>query len=123
MNIQKLNDCMEMLRKDAGEALIFSRIVSMVNGNALVTAGSPGSGDAKMFRDLKTFIQKTQSRNEPPFGRYYYIDLAQDKGFLFIPHGSYQWAIYIDTKKIKLGLLLSMYLPQIMKSFQEAVRA
>lgn len=121
MNIQKLNDCMEMLKKDMGDGLLASSIITMADAQTLVATENSKPGAASMFSEVTSFIQKSLSQGYPALGRYYYLDLAGNKGILFIPFGDFQWGIAIDTKKAKLGLLLNIVLPKIINAFEEAV--
>lgn len=121
MNIQKLNDCMEVLKRDVGDGLLASSIVSTADAQTLVATENSKPGAATMFSEVTAFIQKSLSQGYPALGRFYYLDLAGSKGLLFIPFGEYQWGIAIDTKKAKLGLLLNVVLPNIINSFEEAV--
>lgn len=121
MNIQKLNDCMEMLKKDMGDGLVASSIITMADAQTLVATENSKPGAASMFSEVTAFIQKSLSQGYPALGRYYYLDLAGNRGMLFIPFGDFQWGIAIDTKKAKLGLMLNIVLPKIINAFEEAV--
>jgi hypothetical protein len=121
MNIQKLNNCMESLKKDMGEGLVASSIVTMEDAQTLVATENSRPGSATLFSEVTGFIQKALSQGYPALGRYYYLDLAGNKGILIIPFGDYQWGIAIDTKKTKLGMLLNIVLPKIISEFEEAV--
>jgi hypothetical protein len=122
MNIQKLNDCMEIIKRDLGEGLIASSIVSTADGQTLVATEKSSAGSATIFNEVTEYIQKALSQGPyPQLGRYYYLDCVGSKGLFFIPFGDYQWGIAIDTKKTKLGLLLNVVLPNIVNAFEEAV--
>jgi hypothetical protein len=38
-----------------------------------------------------------------------------------LPFGDYQWAIVVNKKQVKLGLLLNVVLPSIINAFEDAV--
>lgn len=118
MNIQKLRNCMEILKKDTGDGLLASSIINLTQSQTLVATENYKS----MFSKIACFVQKTSSQGYPDFGRYYYLDLAGNRGLFFIPVGDYQWGIAIDTSKVKLGMLITAVLPKIMNEFEEAVR-
>ncbi len=120
MNVQKLNECMEMLKKEMGDGLLASSIISTSDAKTIVTTEQLKSRPAAVY-GITAVIQKSRSHGYPALGRYYYLDLAGSKGLLFIPFGEYQWGIAIDTRKAKLGLLLNMVLPKVMNAFEEAV--
>lgn len=118
MNIQKLKNCLEILKKDMGDGLLASSIINMAESQTLAATENYKS----MFNKIACFVQKTPTQGYPDFGRYYYLDLAENKGLVFIPFGDYQWGIAIDTRKAKLGMLITVVLPKIMNAFEEAIR-
>ena len=122
MNIQKLNECMEIIKRDLGDGLIASSIVSTADAQTLVATEKSSPGAATIFNEVTAYIQKSLASGPyPQLGRYYYLDLVGNKGLFFIPFGDYQWGIAIDTKKTKLGLLLNVVLPNIVNAFEDAV--
>jgi len=123
VNIQKLNDCMEVLKKDLGDGLVASSIVSTADAQTLIATEQSKPGAATLFSELTAQIQNALSHGYPGLGKYYYLDLAGNRGLLFIPFGDYQWGIAIDTQKAKLGLLLNIILPKIVNAFEDAVVA
>ena len=122
MDIQRLNKCLEHLRKDLGEGLIASSIVAMSDCETLAETEKSSSLTASIFSEITNFIQEALSKGSySPLGKFYYMDLAENKGLIFVTLGDYQWRIVIDTKRCKLGLLLNVTLPPIISSFEDAV--
>ena len=123
MNIQKLNYCMEMVEKDVGDGFLASSIVSMEDAQTVVATAKSSAKTAALFAQITQDLQKSLSEGQgyPQLGRYYYLDLAGNKGIIFIPLGDYQWGVAIDTKKAKLGLLLNVLLPKMLDAFEDAV--
>lgn len=123
MNIQKLNECIEILKRDLGEGLLASSIVTMADAQTIIATEKSSAKTASLFCEVTTFMQKSLSQGQgyPQLGRYYYLDCANNIGLLFLPFGEYQWGIAIDTKKAKLGLLLNVILPTIVNAFEEAL--
>jgi len=123
MNIQKLNYCMELVEKDVGDGFLASSIVSMEDAQTIVATAKSSAKTATLFAQVTQYLQKSLSEGQgyPQLGRYYYLDLAGNKGILFIPLGDYQWGVAIDTKKAKLGLLLNVLLPKMLDAFEDAV--
>jgi len=123
MNVQKLNYCMEMVEKDVGDGFLASSIVSMEDAQTVVATAKSSAKTATLFAQITQNLQKSLSEGQgyPQLGRYYYLDLAGNKGILFIPLGDYQWGVAIDTKKAKLGLLLNVLLPKMLDAFEDAV--
>jgi hypothetical protein len=122
MNIQKLNDCLEALKRDLGEGLIASSIISTTDCQTIAATEKSSPVTATIFGEVTNFIQSSLSKGPyPQLGKFYYMDLVGNKGLIFIPLGDYQWGISIDTKKCKLGLLLNIILPTMITNFEEAV--
>ncbi|MCX5827360.1 MAG: hypothetical protein NTV58_05075 [Deltaproteobacteria bacterium] len=123
MNIQKLNYCMEMVERDVGDGFLASSIVSMADAQTIIATAKSSAKTATLFSQVTLNLQKSLSEGEgyPQLGRYYFLDLAGNKGILFIPLGDYQWGVAIDTKKAKLGLLLNVILPKMLDAFEDAV--
>ena len=123
MNIQKLNECMEILKRDLGDGLLASSIVTTADAMTIVATEKSSTKTASLFCEVTAYMQKSlaQGQGYPQLGRYYYLDCIGNIGLLFIPFGDYQWGVAIDTKKAKLGLLLNVILPTIISAFEEAV--
>jgi len=122
MDIQKLNECLEHLKQDLGEGLIASSIIAMSDFDALAATERSSPMTASIFGEVTNVIQDALSKESyPPLGKFYYMDLAESKGLIFIPLGDYQWGISIDTRKCKLGLLLNFILPSMISNFEDAV--
>jgi hypothetical protein len=123
MNIAKLNECLQALKRDLGEGLIASSIITTSDCQTIAATEKSSAVAASIFGEVTNFIQNALSKGPyPQLGKFYYMDLVGNKGLLFIPLGDYQWGIAIDTKKCKLGLLLNIILPTMITNFEEAVK-
>jgi hypothetical protein len=40
---------------------------------------------------------------------------------LFLPLGTYQWGVALDSTKVKLGLVLNVVLPDMINNFEAAM--
>jgi hypothetical protein len=114
---------MELVEKDVGDGFLASSIVSMEDAQTIIATEKSSVKTAALFAQVTQNLQKSLSQGQgyPQLGRYYYLDLAGNKGILFIPLGDYQWGVAIDTKKAKLGLLLNVILPKMLDAFEDAV--
>ncbi|MGV8079797.1 MAG: hypothetical protein AB2L22_07035 [Syntrophales bacterium] len=121
MNIQKLNGCLEGLRKDLGDGLLASSIVSTEDGQVLVATERSNTAGATLLNEITASIRDGLKTYPVELGQYYYIDVAGNMGILAIPFGDYQWAIVVNKKQVKLGLLLNVVLPSIINAFEDAV--
>ncbi|NPU84472.1 MAG: hypothetical protein HPY65_08270 [Syntrophaceae bacterium] len=121
MNIQKLNGCLDGLRKDLGDGLLASSIVSTEDGQVLVATEGSNTAGATLLNEITASIREGLKTYPVELGQYYYIDVAGKMGILAIPFGDYQWAIVVNKKQVKLGLLLNIVLPKIINAFEDAV--
>jgi hypothetical protein len=121
MNIQKLNGCLEVLKKDLGDGLISSSITSTEDGQILVATDKSNKAGATLLTEITASMREGLKTYPVELGQYYYVDVAGNMGILAIPFGDYQWAIVINKKQVKLGLLLNIVLPKIIDAFEDAV--
>jgi hypothetical protein len=121
MNVQKLNQCVDNLKKDLGEGLLATSIVSMSDGLAIASFNS-SSKAATIFSEITDNISKGLAKGPyPPLGKYYILDLCDNKMLIFMPLGDYQWGVAIDSSKVKLGLVLNIVLPEMINNFETAM--
>jgi hypothetical protein len=121
MNIQKLNGCLEVLKKDLGDGLLSSSITSTEDGQILVATDKSNKAGATLLTEITASMREGLKTYPVELGQYYYVDVAGNMGILAIPFGDYQWAIVINKKQVKLGLLLNIVLPKIIDAFEDAV--
>jgi len=120
MNIEKLNGCIELLKKQMGDSLLATSIVAMSDAQAIADWNSK-PGAAAIFVEVTNFLNESLKKGYPALGKYYLLDLQEDKMLIFLPLGEYQWGIAVDTTKAKLGLILNVILPEIVSSFEDAL--
>ncbi|HBH86720.1 MAG TPA: hypothetical protein DDY17_03835 [Syntrophaceae bacterium] len=122
MNIAKLNECLENLKRDLGEGLIASSIITTSDYQTIAATEKSSPVTASIFGEVTNFIQNALSKGPyPQLGKFYYMDLVGNRGLIFIPLGDYQWGVAIDTKKCKLGLFMNIILPAMITNFEEAI--
>lgn len=120
MDIEKLNGCIELLKKQMGDSLLATSIVAMSDAQAIADWNSK-PGAAAIFVEVTNFLNKSLKKGYPSLGKYYLLDLEEDKMLIFLPLGEYQWGIAVDTTKAKLGLILNVILPEIVSAFEDAL--
>jgi predicted regulator of Ras-like GTPase activity (Roadblock/LC7/MglB family) len=121
MNVQKLNQCVENLKRDLGDGLLATSIVSNSDGLAIASHNSSPKA-AAIFASITESISNGLAKGPyPPLGKYYILDLCDNKMLLFLPLGDYQWGIALDSTKVKLGLLLNIVLPEMVSNFEAAM--
>lgn len=121
MNVQRLNQCVENLKRDLGEGLLATSIVSNTDGLAIASHNSSPKA-AAIFASITDSINTGLAKGPyPPLGKYYILDLCDNKMLIFLPLGNFQWGVAIDTTKVKLGLLLNVVLPDMVNNFEAAM--
>jgi hypothetical protein len=121
MNVQKLDQCVENVKRDLGEGCLATSIVSMSDGLAIASYNSSPKA-AAIFSEITENISKGLAKGPyPPLGKYYILDLCDNKMLIFMPLGDFQWGVALDTSKVKLGLLLNVVLPEMINNFESAM--
>ena len=121
MNIQKLNVCMDILKKDLGDGFVASCIITTDDGQVLLATDRANVAEATILNDATLLIRSALKTYPAELGQYYYIDVAGNMAVLVIPFGDYQWTVTINKKLVKLGLLLNIVLPAVINAFEDAV--
>ncbi len=121
MNIQKLNVCMDILKKDLGDGFVASCIITTDDGQVLLATDRANIAEATLLNDATSLIRSALKTYPAELGQYYYIDVAGNMAVLVIPFGYYQWTVTINKKLVKLGLLLNIVLPAVINAFEDAV--
>ena len=121
MNIQKLNICMDILKKDLGDGFVASCIITTEDGQVLLSTDQANVAASTLLNDASSLIRSALQTYPVELGQYYYIDVAGSMAILVIHFGDYQWTITINKKIVKLGLLLNVVLPAIINAFEDAV--
>lgn len=121
MNIQKLNEAIDGLKRDLGISLLATDIFSTADGTSL--AGYNGAPKAcALFNELTGDIKSSLAASGyPSLNRYYMLDLKDGHLVLVLDFDEYQWGALIDSKSVRMGLLLSIIIPNARKMFSEAL--
>lgn len=121
MNVQKLNQCVENLKRDLGDGLLATSIVSNSDGMAIASHNSSPKA-AAIFTSITDSINAGLAKGPyPPLGKFYLLDLCDNKMLLFLPLGNFQWGVALDSSKVKLGLVLNVILPDMINNFEAAI--
>ncbi|MCD6153202.1 MAG: hypothetical protein J7J07_04745 [Syntrophobacterales bacterium] len=120
MNIDKLNECIELLKKQMGSSLLATSIVSTSDAQAIADYNSKPGADA-IFIEVTNLINDSLKKGYPQLGKYYLLELEEDSMLIVIPLGEYQWIIAVDTTKAKLGLIMNVVLPDAISAFENAL--
>ncbi len=120
MDIDKLNECIELLKKQMGGALLATSIVSTSDAQAIADYNSKPGADS-IFIEVTDLINDSLKKGYPLLGKYYLLDLQENSMLIVLPLGEYQWVIAVDTTKAKLGLIMNVVLPDAISAFENAL--
>ncbi len=121
MNVKKLNEAIEVVKENLGAGLLATDIFGSEDGQSLAGWNSNPQACA-LFNQITNYM--TEALGEagfPSIGRYYILDLVDEKMILVITMGDFQWGLLVDRTKTQLGLLLNIVVPKIIDSFEEAI--
>lgn len=123
MDVSKLNEAVDYLKKQLGDAMLSSDVWGTEDGQTIAAYNSYPKAVA-LFNELTQHLAGALSDSEEDFvelGRYYLVDLIGDNMVIVIYLGDFQWGILFNKKKGKLGLILNVIIPKIIDIFEEAM--
>ena len=121
VNVKKLKDSIEILKRDLGESLLAIDIFTSAGGKSLAGYNTNQQACA-LFNQLTGFLKGALKKSEfPGLGKYFILDLADGKKIIVIPFGECQCGMLIDRGKTQLGLLLNVVIPQIISALEKAI--
>jgi len=122
MNIQKLKESIEVLKRDLDGALLACDIWPPGTAQPILGFNSQPKATA-LFDKLTTFLRDALAGAEfPPINEYYMLDLANNATVMVLQlEQGYQWGMLVDKSKVHLGMLLSIAIPNAKKRFSEAL--
>jgi FixJ family two-component response regulator len=109
---EKFDKAFELLKKELGDALLASHIFTIANSKGLSSYKSSNKV-GKLFNKIHQNLNKHLKGLK--IGKYYLIDLEDDKMIIVVTFKEYRWALLLDSSKLKLGLLLNLILPDIIE--------
>ena len=121
MDINKLNESIEILKKDLGDGLLATDIFDSKDGQSIAAFNSQPAASA-LFNKMTNFMKDAlEGAGFPGLGKYYILDLVDDKMVIVTVMGDFQWGMLIDRSKTQMGLMLNVILPKAIDSFEEAI--
>ena len=121
IDVEKLNSVIEDMKKDLGDALITTVIYSSADGKSAASYNEKSKTSALFNQATRYLINALKDSEFSSIGKYYIVDLVDEKMLIVIPLGEYQWGMLIDREKAQLGLLLNVVVPKIVDAFKKAV--
>ena len=120
MKLKDLNDCMNQVKKDVGDALICTAIANIKSG---VTIGKIdcddkiGACSAQVVSFLKDVIDSAEGFS---LGRYLFVDLSKTRAAVFVIIGEFVWTIAFNPEKMPMGMIMNVYLDDYVQMFEYA---
>ena len=121
MKIAAVNACIAEVRRNLGEALITTNIVGLQDGQAIARHNSDAKLEA-IVAQITTFLRDVLKNTEiRKMGEYYFIHLDNNTAGVFITFDEYVWTVIIDTTKTSMGMMLNVYMPDMIEQFKAAL--
>ncbi len=121
MNVEKLENAITGLRRDLGSGLLATDFFVVADGQTLAGFNSNPQACA-LFTQLTLQMNETLGGSGfPIIGKYYILDLADNKMVIVIPLGDYMCGMLLDKTSAKLGLVLNIGIPRVIDAFEEAL--
>lgn len=120
MNLKKLNEAIAIQKENLGAGLLATDIYSSADGQS-IAGWNPNPQACALFNRITNMLYGALDGSAfPKLTGYYIINLEGGHMVVVIPMSDYQWGMLIDTKKIQLGLLLNIAIPEMIKAFEAA---
>ena len=121
MDTNKLDEAIEVMKKDMKGGLIATDIWTVADGQSLSGFNTQPKAVA-LFNELTSNLVDSLKGSEfPALGRFYVVDLVGGIMACVIPLGEYQWGLLLDSTKAPLGLLLNVAIPNAIDRFEQAI--
>gem|GEM_PF-281813 len=121
MNIAKVNATLNYLKEELGAGLLATDIFAADDGQSIAGVNSEPKASA-LFNEVTDYLGKVlKGAGFPPLNRYYYLDLVDNKAVLVLSYGKFRHGLLMDSSKVKMGLLLNVYVPHLLKELPPAL--
>ncbi|MBN1197610.1 MAG: response regulator, partial [Candidatus Aminicenantes bacterium] len=93
MNVKQMEKAVDVLKDDLGEGMLATDIIDANDGQSLAGWNTQPKASA-LFAELTSMMEKTLTGSGfPGLGRYYILDLVDDKMVVLITMGSFLWGM------------------------------
>jgi hypothetical protein len=123
MDIKKLNEILEKVKKDLGDGLLSTDIWVVADGQAIAGFNSNPKATALMNRMVSITNEALKDAEFPLLNKFFLHHLEGEHIGMTTLIGDYRWGLLVDAKKAQLGLLLNVVVPETMDAIREAVAA
>lgn len=119
MKLKEVNECMNRARRDVGDALIASVIANIENGSAIAKYNCDDKLGA-ISAQVISFLKDVVANDGHKTGRYMFCEINEHVTGVFLIMEEYVWQLTIDPTKMPLGMLVNVYLDDLMADFEIA---
>lgn len=118
--LENFQNCVNYAIEELGDGLIASDIFSS-EGLPVVDGYNSNEKATALFASITEKIRNAVNNSHlSNLGDYYIINLQEGTLDLVIVGNIFQWKLLVNTNKIKLGYIFSIFLPEAIKRFKEA---
>ena len=121
MNVKKLEGAIDVLKENLGAGLLACDIIGSEDGQSIAGFNSQPAASALFAQITNMMAKSLDDSGFPSLGRYYLLDLVDEKMVIVLTMGDFQWGMLLDRSKAQLGLLLNVVIPKAIDSFEEAI--
>jgi len=120
LDISKINDAVEKLKRDLGEGLIATE---MWNSNDLqIVAGFNSDPKSRsIFSRIAEYLNNSLGECDfPELDDFYILNLKKNRLILVLLLDNYHWGLIVNRKGSVMGFLISIIIPELKKVFKSA---
>lgn len=119
MKLKEINECMAFAKRVVGDAMIASVIANLENGSAVAKFNCDDKLGA-ISAQVLSFLKEVVKNDGQKLGRYFFCEANDHVTGVFIVMDDYVWNITIDPTKMPLGMLVNVYLDDLIENFKVA---
>ncbi len=122
MNVKKLKEAVEVLKENLDGALVATDIWATGTGTA-ITGYNQNPQATALFDKVTDYMRKAlKGAGFPDIKDYYLLEMENDAMVVVLQfkEEGFQWGMLVDNKKVNLGMLLNIAVPEARKAFIEA---
>jgi len=120
MKLKEVNECMAQAKRDVGDALVCSVISNITNGSAIAKHNCDDKLGA-VGAQIISFLKDIVANDGQELGRYMFAHVNETTVGVFVIIEDYVWNITIDPSKMPLGMLVNVYLDDLVNAFEAAL--
>lgn len=123
INLDILSKIIESLSEDLGEGLVATDIWATGDSESLayLRGNESSPGTITLFNEITQKLDKSlKGADFPQIGNYYLINLADNHIAVVLLTGAFQQFILSDLSKTTMGILMSVALPNLIRSLANA---